>query len=65
MIKGHNTIREKAERWGMSEESLQAMCAKGKIQGATKFGKSWAIPVLMERPVDGRITSRKCRNWRE
>ena len=32
------------------------MCAVGKIPGAVKFGRSWAIPCDAERPVDKRIT---------
>ena len=65
MIEGYNTIHEKAKQWEISERALQTMCAEGKIKGATKFGRSWAIPNSAERPADGRITSGKYRNWRK
>ena len=65
MIEGYNTIHEKAKQWEISERALQTMCAEGKIKGATKFGRSWAIPISAERPADGRIISGKYRNWRK
>ena len=65
MIEGYNTIREKAEEWDLSERMIQIMCANGRIPGATKFGRSWAIPCSSERPADGRIISGKFVNWRK
>lgn len=65
MIEGYLTIREKSKQWNISERTLQAMCAEGKVQGATKFGRSWAIPNSAERPADGRILSGKYINWRK
>ena len=47
-------IREAAEKWGLSERGVQALCAQGKIEGATRFGRSWMIPKDAKRPVDGR-----------
>lgn len=65
MIEGYLTIREKSKQWNISERALQAMCAEGKVQGATKFGRSWAIPNSSERPADGRVLSGKYVNWRK
>ena len=65
MIEGYNTIHEKAKQWEISERALQTMCLEGRIQGATKFGRSWAIPISAERPSDGRIISGKYVNWRK
>ena len=64
MIEGYVTINELAKKWNVSNRSIQIMCAEGKLEGATKFGKSWAIPCQAERPKDGRVTTGQYRNWR-
>ena len=47
-------ICEVAKRWGLSERGVQALCAQGKIEGATRFGRSWMIPKDAKKPIDGR-----------
>jgi len=47
-------ICEVAKKWGLSERSVQALCAQGKIEGASRFGRSWMIPADARRPADGR-----------
>ena len=47
-------ICEVAKKWGLSERGVQALCAHGKIEGATRFGRSWMIPKNANKPVDGR-----------
>lgn len=47
-------IDEVATRWGISTRRLQTLCAQGKIQGATRFGRAWMIPKTTEKPADGR-----------
>ena len=37
-------ICEVAKKWGLSERGVQSLCAQGKIEGATRFGRSWMIP---------------------
>lgn len=46
------TVRETAERWNLSERTVQQLCVDGRIPGARKFGKSWAIPAEAEKPRD-------------
>lgn len=58
------TIKEIAERWGVSTRRVQKMCAVGMIPGAMKFGRDWAIPKDVEKPKDARITTGEYRNWR-
>jgi hypothetical protein len=53
------TVRETAEKWGLSERRLQTMCNEGVIPGVVKFGHAWAIPVDAQKPVDKRIKSGK------
>lgn len=59
------TIKEIAEKWELTTRRVQKMCSDGKIQGASKFGRDWAIPKDAERPADGRITTGEYKNWRK
>ena len=43
-IKGYISIREASYRWGVSERRVNQYCAAGRIPGASRFGRSWAIP---------------------
>lgn len=65
MINGYLTVSELASKWGVSPRRIQVLCASGEIEGAVKFGKSWAIPEKIERPNDGRITTGAYMNWRK
>ena len=53
------TVKEAAEKWGLSVRRLQTMCNEGIIPGVVKFGHAWAIPNDAEKPVDKRIKSGK------
>ena len=53
------TVKEAAEKWGLSKRRLQTMCNEGIIPGVVKFGHAWAIPNDAEKPVDKRIKSGK------
>ena len=48
------TVRETAEKWNVSPRMVQQFCTAGRIPGAQKFGKSWAIPADAEKPRDPR-----------
>ncbi len=52
-------IIETAEKWGISPRRLQTLCANGKVEGATRFGKAWMIPKTTQKPVDGRTKEGK------
>lgn len=47
-------IDDVAAIWGISSRRLQILCAQGKIEGATRFGRAWMIPKDAKKPVDGR-----------
>lgn len=51
------TTKEASEKWGISERRIQALCAQKRIKGAKKFGRQWAIPDDLEKPIDARITN--------
>jgi len=59
------TIKEIAEKWNLTVRRVQNLCSEGKIPGASKFGRDWAIPIDAEKPVDGRITTGEYINWRK
>jgi len=65
MINGYLSVNDLSEMWGIQPRTIQIMCADGKIPGATKFGRSWAIPDTVERPADGRETTGEYKNWRK
>ena len=53
------SIREMAEKWGISTRRLQVICREGRIPGAFIIGNSWAIPANAMKPKDKRIKSGK------
>ena len=53
-MKNYLSIREAAEKWGVSERRINQYCAEGRIPGVQRFGKSWAIPAGAEKPGDPR-----------
>lgn len=49
------TIQAASKKWGISERRIQALCTEGRLEGAQKFGRQWAIPADLEKPLDARI----------
>ncbi len=64
-MKDYLTVKEIAEKWGVSVRWVQTLCNDGKIEGTVKFGKALAIPADAEKPMDGRVTTGEYRNWRK
>ncbi len=50
----YKTIKETALRWGVAERTVNKFCTQGRIEGAKKFGTTWAIPEDAEKPDDPR-----------
>ncbi len=48
------SIKEAAKKWNISERTVQQLCSAGRIEGAEKFGGSWAIPTDAKKPSDPR-----------
>ena len=57
MVEGYVTVKEIAEKWNLKVRTVQIMCANGRIDGAVKFGRDWAIPADAEKPTDKRVVS--------
>ena len=55
------SLRQTAEKWGISIRRVQTLCSTNRIPGATKIGSYWAIPASAEKPRDERIKSGKYR----
>lgn len=53
-MNNYDSIREAAEKWGVSERRINQYCSQGRIPGAKKFGKSWAITADAQKPKDPR-----------
>lgn len=49
------TPQQAAEQWGISDRRVQAMCAKGQIEGTVRLGRGWLIPKNTTKPKDGRV----------
>jgi excisionase family DNA binding protein len=48
------TVKEAAQKWGLSDRRVRILCAEGKIPGAYQQGRGWKIPVNAVKPADGR-----------
>lgn len=65
MIDGYTTVKNIAEKWGLKPRTIQIMCTEGKIDGAVKFGRDWAIPIDAVRPSDGRVVTGEYKEYRK
>lgn len=48
------SAKEAAEKWGISKRRVQKLCEEGRIEGVTKVGLVWAIPLTARKPQDKR-----------
>ena len=53
------SVKEIAEKWGISERRVRILCSEGKIEGAVHEGRKWKIPSDAVKPEDGRYKSNK------
>ena len=53
------TVKQAAEKWGISDRRIRVLCAEGKIPGAYQEGRGWKIPIDAEKPADGRYKSKE------
>ena len=54
-MKGYLSIRETSYKWGISERRVNQYVAQGRIPGAERFGRSWAIPEDAKKPSVPRV----------
>ena len=53
-MKDYLSLRETAQKWGVSERRINQYCTEGRIAGAQRIGKAWAIPSNAQKPGDPR-----------
>lgn len=53
------TVKQAAEKWGISDRRIRVLCSEGKIPGAYQEGRAWKIPAHAEKPADGRYKSKE------
>jgi len=53
------TPKDKANEWGLTQRRVEVLCDKGRIPGAYRLGRVWAIPNDAEKPIDGRTKAAK------
>ena len=51
------TVKQAAEKWGISDRRVRILCSDGKIPGVTREGRSWKIPEDAKKPEDRRYKS--------
>jgi len=50
-MNGYVKACDMAEKWGVTDRQVQILCKAGKIEGAVKFGTTWAIPESAQKPT--------------
>ncbi|MBC8591148.1 Fic family protein [Wansuia hejianensis] len=53
------SIKEASEKWRISDSRIRVLCREGRIVGAIKIGRNWAIPFNAVKPIDGREVIKK------
>ena len=53
------TLKEVAEKWGVTPRRVNYYCASGRIPGAVKMATIWLVPKDAKKPVDGRTKQGK------
>ena len=53
------TLKEAAEKWGVTPRRVNYCCSAGRIPGAVKMATIWLIPKDAEKPIDGRTKQGK------
>jgi len=55
-IQEYISVQEAADKWDVTNRQVQKMCSEGKVNGAIRFGRSWAIPSGTQKPTITRQT---------
>ena len=48
------TVKEAAQKWGISDRRVRLLCAEGKIDRLELKGNRYLIPAALAKPIDGR-----------
>lgn len=58
-MQGYMTLKETADKWGIGDRRINALCLQGRVDGAIRVGKMWLIPETTQKPIDARIKTGK------
>ena len=50
-MNGYVKAEDIAKIWGITPRQVQYLCKLGRIEGAVKFGTTWAIPEDAKKPT--------------
>ena len=53
------TVKEAAEKWGLTTRRVTEIIRSGRIEGVYKIGSSWVMPADTQKPPDLRLMRRK------
>lgn len=53
-MNGYITVREIAEKWGVTPRQVQILCKTNRIPGATRLSRIWVIPENAKKPTNER-----------
>ena len=48
------TVKEMAEKWGITSRMVTVYCNENRVPGAIKKGNLWLIPEDSQKPYDNR-----------
>ena len=51
---GYITVKQAAEKWGLSDRRVRMLCEQGRIENVIKKGRTYFIPENTLKPADGR-----------
>jgi hypothetical protein len=51
LVNGYIRAEDLTEKWNVTARQIQMLCKAGKIDGAIKFGTTWAIPEDAVKPT--------------
>ena len=55
------TVKDAAEKWGITVRQVQSHCESGRVEGAVRMGYMWLISKDAPKPIDGRTKAAKLR----
>ena len=64
-MNGYIQVEEIAMRWDLSLRHVQSLCRNGRIEGAIKFGNTWAIPENAPKPTRNSVNGKPGRKSKQ
>jgi len=56
---GYMSVKEVAEKWGLSERRIQVLCATNRIPDVMRVSHVWLIPKTATKPEDRRLKKKE------